>query len=239
MKAATFVKCSKNAKIGEKTCATYVSIAATCPTCPMRGEGCYAENGKLGILAKHLNEGAEGMDARDVAREEARLIRAAWRGKPIPQDGARGGRDLRLHVSGDARTPSAARELAAAVAHFQRRGGGVAWCYTHAWKRVARSDWGGISILASMEDAREADAASKHGYTPALVVAYHLSERAYTLPGSDVQWIPCPSQTRGITCDRCRLCMRADALRDSGRGIAFAAHGSRAKTIKRRLSVIQ
>lgn len=240
MKAATFVKRSKNAKIGEKTCATYLSIAATCPsTCAMRGGGCYAQDGNVNVTVIRLDEGAVGKDARDVAREEAHLIRTSFRGRRIPQDGARGGRDLRLHVSGDSRTPSAVRIVASAVEDYLRRGGGDVWSYTHAWRAVLRREWGRVSVLASMEDAREVAAARKRGYAPALVVAHHDSSRAHKLPGSDVLWIPCPSQVRDTTCDRCRLCMNADKLLSSGRGITFAAHGSRTKTIKRRLSVIQ
>jgi hypothetical protein len=67
------------------------------------------------------------------------------------------------------------------------------------------------------------------------VVSHHPADgKAYNLAG--VRWIPCPQQTRGVTCDACRLCFDADGLRDRGTGIAFAVHGSSGK---RALRVIQ
>ncbi len=40
-------------------------------------------------------------------------------------------------------------------------------------------------------------------------------------------------------CAQCGLCLNADRLRDRGFGIAFAAHGVKAKSMKRRLEVLK
>ena len=79
----------------------------------------------------------------------------------------------------------------------------------------------------------------QNGYAPVIVVAEHISDKAYTLPGSDTKWIPCPSQTRKVGCVDCQLCMKADWLYETNHGIAFAAHGVKKSSIKRRLTVLQ
>ena len=42
----------------------------------------------------------------------------------------------------------------------------------------------------------------------------------------------------GTTCVECRLCLDEPGLRARGLGIGFRAHGSKAGTIRRRLTVI-
>ncbi len=113
------------------------------------------------------------------------------------------------------------------------------WCYTHAWKNVARKHWGQTSILASIESTKQAKKAMKKGYAPAIVVPTHISDKGYKLAGSDVTWIPCPQQTLGIACTDCGLCMNADGLLKSKRGIAFAIHGTGTKKALRKLEVVQ
>jgi hypothetical protein len=179
----------------------------------------------------------KSMRPEAVARVERDAIVKSFEGGKIPQDGARGGRDLRLHVSGDARTRRAVRILAGAVKNWIGRGGGAVWSYTHAWQTVPRRDWGKTSILASMTDPALAAAARKQGYAPALVVQHHASDKAYQVAGSDVTWIPCPQQTRDVACSDCRLCMDSQRLFNANMGIAFAAHGATNK-IKKHLTVV-
>lgn len=238
-KAVTFVADSGNSKINGsgRVSATYASIAATCPAaCPLRDSGCYAQSSHVGMIVRRLDAGAQGMSADDVATIEALAIDGAFSAGPVPQDGARGlGRPLRLHVSGDARTPRAAATLAAAARRWVARSGGPVWSYTHAWRRVARRNWRGVSVLASVESTSDGSAALARGYAPAAVVASHPQDgKAFARHG--VTWIPCPSQTRGIGCTDCRLCFDADALVARRSGISFAAHGA---STKRVLSVIQ
>ncbi len=238
---AILAESSANKKIAGKgqISATYVATSVSCPTsCALRGEGCYAEYGRVGLHVQRLNKQATpGMRPEAAARAERRAIRAAFRGGPIPQDGARGGRDLRMHVSGDARTRRAAQILADAAREWKARGGGEVWTYTHGWETVPARDWGPISVLASMEDPKLAKKARRRGYAPAVVVPKHTSDKAYRLPGSDVEWLPCPQQTRGIPCSDCRLCMKSKWLRKTNRGIAFEAHGA-AERVKKHLAVV-
>lgn len=234
---AIYVSDSANSKISgtRKVDATYASIEATCPkTCPFKGEGCYAQMGYAAITTHKLDRKAVDLTAFEVAKVEANAIDTSYGGGPIPV-----GRDLRIHVSGDARSTGSAKVIAQAVDRWKKRGGNKAWSYTHAWREVPRPAWGGVSILASVENVKDAKAAMKQGYAPAIVVPTHPTDKAFKLKGSSVKWIPCPSQTRGVACVDCRLCFDADGLYSRNSGIAFAAHGAGASKIKRRLSVIK
>ena len=221
MKGAIYCEDSGNSKIigSQKADATYASIQGSCPdSCALKAHGCYAQDGWTGLTVRRLDAEAVG---QDVTAAEVSAIDASYNSGKVPS-----GRALRLHVSGDARTVKAARALGAAVRRWQKRGGGVAWTYTHAWRTVGRSAWSqSVSVLASLESPKQAAAARRKGYAPALVVESHASDKAYVSHG--VRWIPCPAQTRHVGCTDCRLCFDADALFERKAGITFAAHGSR------------
>lgn len=237
MNGATYVSGSKNTKLlgSKKVDATYASIESTCPkTCPLKGEGCYAQLGYVGIQSHRLDAEADGLSSLQVAKAEATAIDNAYQGKEFPQ-----GRDMRIHVAGDASTKASARLINSAVGRWKKRGGGAAWSYTHAWRTVPRNRWSNVSMLASVSNVEEAYECWNHGYAPAIVVDQHPSDKAYKLEGSDTKWIPCPAQTREIGCTDCRLCFNADRLREGNFGIAFAAHGVMKNKVKRHLTVIK
>ena len=225
-KLATFVELSRNAKTGPAA-ATYAPTSATCPkSCPLAGRGCYAEGGHVGLVVRRLNAAAEGHTPLQVAKAEAAAIDA----------GRAFGQPLRLHVSGDCRTEPAARAVSAAATRWRMRGGGQVWTYTHAWRRVSRGAWAGVSVLGSCDHPSQGLAALSRGYAPAVTVSHHTSDRATVAHG--VEWIPCPAQTRGVTCSQCRLCWNADVRERAGQGIAFAAHGFKGGQLARRLPVL-
>lgn len=218
---------------------TNVSIAATCSDgCPFKGNGCYAQSGFTRFQANKRDGQARGHRAREVIAEEGRLIDESHGGGRVPQDGARGGRDLRLHDSGDAGSVAGARMLARAALRWRRRGGGPVFTYTHWWRTIPREAWGSdINVLASVEDAEDIDRAMTAGYAAAIVVAkFPAGRKGFRLPGSTAKIIPCPHESgagskessegrvRPITCVECRLCIDHDLL---GRkvAIAFEAHG--------------
>jgi hypothetical protein len=146
---------------------------------------------------------------------------------------------LRLHVVGDAKTEAAARELGAAARRYTVRGnaprcGKKVWTYTHAWRTVPRKSWGdAVSVLASVETVREAREAMAKGYAAAVVVAAFERESAYPIDGTTV--LPCPNQTRGVTCRDCGLCRDDERLRSAGLVIAFQAHGARGAAVRQTL----
>lgn len=220
MPGASLVLKSKNKKLGDMA-ATYASIEGTCPkSCKLRNNGCYAGLGNVGFQVRRLDREAalHKKSSLDLAREEAGLIHAAIR------NGHNAGRALRLHVSGDVRSKRGAVALAKACAAWQDQGGGKTFGYTHSWRKIPRNLFGRISILASVEKPSEAIEAIRANYAPSLIVSgFPNGDKAFTVGG--IKFIPCVNQTKGITCDNCRLCMDDKMLLSQNAGIAFAVHG--------------
>jgi hypothetical protein len=215
---------------------TDVSIATTCSdACPFKGRGCFAEAGFTRFMARRLDAAAEGLTTDAVIAEEARLIDGAFKGGRVPQDGARSGRDLRLHVGGDVGSVLGARLLASAARRWRDRGGGAVWSFTHAWREVPREAWGPISVLASVERPEDIEAARAAGYAATIVVDEFPSDRAFFPPGSSAKIVPCPAETRGTTCVECRLCLDADTLARRNVAITFEAHGPTARRVREAL----
>jgi hypothetical protein len=215
---ATRVSASR--KLGP-VAATHVAQLSCPKTCVFLGAGCYAEDAHLSAyVTKRLNRGVDSeITKATIASIEADAI-----------DALSGDRDLRLHVVGDSTTVNGTRKIAAAAERYMARGGRKAFTYTHAWRSVPRSAWGDVSVLASCETPADVRAASALGYAAVLVVDKHLEERRHHRGGIDL--LPCPQETRGVTCAECRLCMDAGRLRDEGLTIAFAVHGSPASKSK-------
>lgn len=209
----TVVERSANSKTGLVS-ATYAS-QATCPTtCPLKGSGCYAEGGMVGMHTRKLNKSAE-TDPDQLAWAESIAIA-----------GLTGELPLRLHVVGDATTDSAARMLSGAAEFHTRKHAQPVWSYTHAWREVARGSWQGVSILASCESTQDAKLAMQKGYAAAVVVAEHKGEGGRAWMEDGVRMVPCPQQTgRSADCRSCGLCMRAESLLTVGSVIAFQVHG--------------
>lgn len=218
---AIVVQKSANVKIGDVS-TTYLGTVS-CVDCAYRhttkegDEGCYAENGMVGIHVRRLNRAVRASHASPIrqAEAEARGI-----------DGLKArGQPLRIHTSGDCPTREAAEIVADAAERFVARGGGTPWSYTHAWRRVPRKAWGSVSVLASVETLADAARATRRGWAVARVVPKFSSHKAWLEGG--IRWIPCPAQTRDdVTCSTCRLCLNDDKLRAIGAGVAFEAHGS-------------
>lgn len=210
----------RNTPVGPKVVATEVSIEATCPdTCEYKGNGCYGQTGIAAFHSDRLNLVRER--GLEVNRLEALELDSLWPGG-IPQDGARGGRDLRLHVSGDASCAEGARVLAASAARWRARGGGAVWTFTHRWQTIPRDAWGPISVLASCKPGEVRHAVAR-GYAPARVVPHFEHPRARHVEGTKM--IPCPAEVGPRTCAQCRLCLNADRLERRGAGILFEFHG--------------
>jgi hypothetical protein len=241
MATAIFTSNSKNKKIrgynGARVCTTYASIKGSCPLdCKLlETKECYALHGNVGLIIRRLDVGVKPEDSLRVAREEAQKIDESFGGGPIPQDGAKGGRDLRLHTAGDCKTNVTAGIIAAAAERWLQRGGGSVWSYTHAYKHVKRESWGPVSIFASVDQPEEGLVVIEDGYAPARYVAdFPKSGKPWKEMG--VTWIPCPAQTKDdIGCADCRICMQANKLRKQNKGVAFEAHGCKVNKMKERL----
>jgi hypothetical protein len=217
---------SGNSKIGDA--ATTYAAQTSCPTsCPFfAGGGCYAESGTIGkFVTAPLNRAAEAVPhtAVDVARAEANAIDGL---EVVP------GRALRLHTVGDCASDEAASIVSAAAARYRSRGGGPVWTYTHAWRDVARESWGDVSVLASCETNEDERLAKARGYATSVVVekfsddGRHIIEPAESEAAAGVDVLPCPQQTRHVTCTDCRLCFDDGKLRERGYAIGFELHGT-------------
>lgn len=225
--------------VGPFVTSTYVSIEATCPDfCPWKGNGCYASEGESHLTMAGLNRAAWNMTALQVTLAEAAAIDAAF-ARGVPQDGAKGGRDLRLHVGGEVSCTTGARALAAAVRRWSARGGGPAWTFTKRWRQIDREAWGPISVLASCVSTADVAAARARGYAAAIVVA-DFPDGPASWRYADGRAIPCPAEaTKHVTCSSCRMCMDAERLLERGLVIAFKAHGAGAEKVRRRLPVVR
>jgi len=219
---------------------TYSSIEATCPdSCAWKRKGCFADAGFTKMAGALMDRAARGRSGFSVIQEEARLVRLAFGGRRVPQDGARGGRDLRLHVGGDVDSAAGARVLGAAASDWRRRGGGSVWTFTHRWRAIERAAWGrDVSVLASVEAPAQLELAAAQGYAPAIVVDRFAGDVAYRLHAG---WkaVPCPAETRDRSCATCRLCFDGDALLGRRVAIAFQAHGSGATKMREQLVQIR
>jgi len=230
MTSAICVDLTTNRKTGPCS-ATHASLNGCPPGCPLRGLGCYTEHGPVSFTTRRLLA-SEVTRPVDIARAEARAIDGAWKGGRVP------GLDLRGHVGGDCRTEPAAKLVGAAMARWKVRGGGQPWTYTHAWRTVRREAWGpGVSILASCDKPADVERARARGYVPSTIVGeFPNGPKVFNVGGSG--FIPCRYEIDGTTCVECRLCLDEPGLRARGLGIGFRAHGSKAGTIRRRLTVI-
>lgn len=224
--------------VGPYCASTYVSIAATCPaSCPFRDNGCYAQSGASHLTMGALDRAGRRARALEVTLAEAVALNDLWP-RGVPQDGHRGGRDLRLHVGGDVSCTAGARALGEAVARLQARGLGECWTYTHRWREIPREAWGPISVLASCETPAEVRQAIEAGYAAALTVERFPGRRAFPI-GPGLKAIPCPFEGGGsTTCVKCRLCFDDARLRQAGRAIAFAVHGKDSEAARGRLRVL-
>jgi hypothetical protein len=193
-------KLSAPGSLGMST--TYVT-QTTCPdACPLRHNGCYAEDGLVGIHARRLNRLQRTSPKTDLelARMEARQI-----------DELTGTRRLRAHVVGDCRTPEAAQTVGKALRRHQTKHGQRAWTYTHSWRQLRIGDWMGARVLASCETITDVREAHERRYATALLIPRVLSRKAYTI-GNGFRVVPCPAQfrqpngERQTTCDRCNIC---------------------------------
>jgi hypothetical protein len=224
--------------LGPYCASTYVSIAATCPhSCPFRDNGCYAQAGASHLTMGALDRAGRRTRGLEVSLAEAAKLDDLWR-RGVPQDGHRGGRDLRLHVGGDVSCEAGTRAVARAVERLQARGLGATWTYTHRWREIPREAFGSIAVLASCETAQDVTEATALGYAAAVTVERFPGRRAFPIaPG--VKAIPCPYEGGGTTtCVKCRLCFDDDRLRQSGRAIAFAVHGADSERAGGRLRVL-
>ena len=241
MIAVTVIGESGNSKLTDDpkehaVSATYLPQRSCPPECVFRNSGCYAENGNTGFTTNRLNRDTDPSSRPvDIAKEESKKVFEL--ATKLAKKGIKG-RPIRYRVVGDSYTKAAAIETGRSADIWADLVDGKAWTYTHGWRRLRRSLFGdSISVLASVEKTSQIAKARSRGFAAAIVVPYHKSDKVYKLDGEKI--LPCPHQTRGTPCVKCKLCWDDKRLLSKGISIGFAVHGSRSKAAKHSLTVMQ
>lgn len=232
---------SSNAKVGAIPVSTISN--KTCPTsCPLKGNGCYAESGPLAIHWKHVSNGTRGMEFNEFLSEIRRFPPdQLWR---YAQAGD-------LPGEGDAIDRDQLRELATA------NNGRPVIAYTHKppvgtnLAALQEASSLGMRINLSADNLDEADEFIDIGL-PAVVVLHEdygrktskgqwsetLSEYrsrlrtlARTTPkGRDIA--VCPATVVDTNCAECKMCANKKQIDVV---IGFPAHGTSKRKINERL----
>lgn len=180
-----------------------------CPTtCALYDAGCYARGRIFGIAAKN---------GRETGGDYGALLALV---DTMPH-----GYVLRLNVSGDFLTANGTPDyayIAAANGVHSARPDVTIIAYTHAWRTLSPGMFTFV-VNASCDGPDDVVEARAAGWST-VVVDTNAEDTLIggTLAGSRV--VQCPAQTRGLTCDQCRLCGR-----ERPSTVAFAAHGGGAR----------
>jgi hypothetical protein len=199
---------SGNSKTGP-VAATYrdrTSCPASCPAMPI----CYAK-GRIESIARKYGTAEPSANIRALA-------------VTIPHGGT-----FRVGVVGDFLTSDGTLDEAyvadiAYVAYMRPDITIIA--YTHAW-RTLTPDAFPFAVSASCDSPRDISDAVAAGW-PTVATVADSAAFGRTVAGRKV--VQCPAQTRGVTCDTCRLCARPNRAATIG----FALHGIAAKSTANR-----
>jgi len=211
-----------------------VSITSndTCPSaCPLKGNGCYAENSYMGIHWKKVSSGNLGTNLKDFCDKIAKLPRnVVWR----------------HNSAGD--LPGAGNKINAKalnlIVQANKKARAKGFTFTHkpvlGNSRIANSNAAiikeandnGFTINLSANNLEHADSLRNRSIGPVVAIVDTNAPRFGKTP-QGAHYAVCPAQEReDITCSNCRLC----SLPNRKIIIAFRAHGPRKNTA---LKVIQ
>lgn len=232
---------SNNAKVGAIPVSTISN--STCPTsCPLKGNGCYAESGPLAIHWKKVSSGERGMNFEEFLSEIRRLPQGQiWR---YAQAGD-------LPGQGDHIDPDQFLGLVAANA------GRPVIAYTHKpptddnLRLLQEAASSGMRVNLSADSLEEADEFIDKGL-PAVVVLQEeygrktvkgewaetlaeyrarIKNLSRTTPkGRDIA--VCPATFVDTSCEKCQVCARKEQIDVV---IGFPAHGTSKRKINARL----
>ena len=193
------------------------SSRSTCPTCPLKGNGCYAEGGPLRLHWDKVSTGGRG-GTLDELCDEIRTLpkRQLWR---WAQAGDLPGDHDRIDVMAMAELVDANdRRHGFAFTHYDPRVGVNALAITEANAR-------GFTVNMSANDLEHADELHALGIGPVVVVLpIDQTKPTKTPAGRHVS--VCPAAVRDdVTCASCGIC----AVPHRRAIIGFPAHGSGAK----------
>ena len=193
------------------------SSRSTCPTCPLKGNGCYAEGGPLRLHWDKVSNTERGVSLKKLCSEISTLPKhQLWR---WAQAGDLPGDNDRIDVMA----------MAELVEANDRRQG---FAFTHYDPRVGTNDVAiaganarGFTVNLSANDLSHADELYALGVGPVVVVLpIDQTKPTKTPAGHHVS--VCPAAVRDdVTCASCGIC----AVPHRRAIIGFPAHGSGAK----------
>ncbi len=219
---------TSNSKIGKnKGIGTVMITADSCPdTCKLKGQGCYAETGFVGLHWGRLNRGETGTDWIGLA-EEVKTKQ--------PRSGV-----VRFGVAGDLPQHGRTGEINGNLVGLLQGifSGLKVYGYTHhrqsphnvqIVEQMAANGWHVNFSCDSMQDAVDT---VKRGHSAVCVVPHTETRKRWHVDGVPV--VVCPAQTReGMDCATCQLCMHERRC-----VVAFRAHGAKRKTVTQRLESV-
>lgn len=209
-------KVSTNVKTGPMPVST--TEKASCPnSCSLKGNGCYAESGPLGIHWAAVSNGKRGTSWAEFCEAISKLPRGiVWRHNQagdLPGDGL----SINVHMFN-----------MLIAANKGRKG----FTYTHynvlnnesnrTWVHAANKE--GFTVNLSAESYQEADKLAALNIGPVVTIqAEGMAHITYTPEGRKV--ITCPATYRDdVSCYTCKLCQKQDRPI-----IAFPVHGTSKK----------
>lgn len=214
----TWLARSQNKKLG--AIPAVIASAESCPpTCSWYGKGCFAE---FHLLAHWWRETGKKGITFEALLGKVRALPA--------------GTLWRYAIAGD--LPGVALELdmsklaAMTTANRGKRG----FTYTHKpllgigeRRAIHAANSRGFTVNLSADDLDEADELATLGIGPVVVVLPADARGDIRTPDGR-RVVVCPAETKGLSCDRCRLC----AVPNRKGIVGFLAHGQMSKTVSER-----
>jgi len=211
-----FTRVSSNSKTGPIPVTT--SSKSTCPPdCPLKGNGCYAETGPLGMHWHQVSIGNRGITLDELCDQIKKLPKhQLWR---WGQAGDFPGDDGVLDATSMSKIVRANdRREAISFTHYDPS-------LHHNWTVIDDAISNGFTINLSANNLEHADELYDHGVAPVVtVLPMDTTKPVYTPKGRMVAICPA-TQRDDIQCSSCGICANADRKAIIG----FPAHGTGAK----------
>lgn len=219
----TLVANSKNSKLGDMA-AGYRKVGQTCPNdCALLNNGCYAQTSFVGISEKRSNQSNE---------DGSKLVEFV---SSLPEN-----KVFRVTVSGDMFLDDKPdyEFINSCNAAQTNRPDVKMYTYTHGWNKIDVTKVK-FALNASCDTLEDVVRANNAGWATVTVVSATETRRRWsetvTVDNEDfvVDLVLCPSQSVGLTCAQCKLCMNVSRPFV----VAFAAHGVSKNVITKRLEL--
>ena len=211
-----FTRVTANSKTGPIP--VTVTSSDSCPkVCPLKGAGCYAELGMVGMQWRKVDKGEHSGSFAAMVDEISRLPK---------------GQLWRHNVAGDlphnAEVIDAKALQALTKANAKAKAKGFTYTHhdtTNAANRaaIAAANAGGFTVNLSANNLQHADSLAALNIGPVVTIAPEGLPRSYKTPqGRHV--ITCPATYNDATqCANCEICQKSDRRSI----VAFPVHGSR------------